>query len=636
MGEVDLIKAIQLLPGVQAVAEGSSGYSVRGGGPDQNLVLLDEATVYNPSHFLGFFSIFNNDAIKEVKLYKGDLPAQYGGRLASVLDVRMKDGNAKQLEGSGGIGLISSRLTLEGPILHDKTSFLVAGRRTYADVFLPLARQESARNSRLYFYDLNLKINHHLNDRNRLFLSGYFGRDVFKNPFALMKLGNATGTFRWNHLFSQKVFSNLTLVFSHYNYSLGTSEEDQPYSFIWTSNLQDLRLNYDFTWYAGASNTIRLGASMIQHTFDPGKAEGQSEESLFDEYKLKRTKALESGIYVSNEQTIGTRLTLRYGIRLSAYSNLGPGLVYQYDSSFQVVDSAEYGRGRLYHTYLALEPRLSLSYMLDEVSSLKASYSRASQYIQLAQNSTAGTPLDVWFGASPNVRPQVSDQVVAGYFRNFNKNAFEASVETYYKWMNHSIDFKDHAQLLLNRHLEGELRFGKAWAYGIELMIRKNEGKLNGWISYTYSRSFRKFNDINSGRTYPAPYDSPHDISIVVNYDLSPRLSFSANWVFSTGKPVTFPTGRAVIDGVVVPIYSDRNAYRVENYHRLDLSIIFRQKPHDRRFKWDLVLSAYNAYDRHNAWAINFVQDPDDPLITYAEKTYLFGIIPSLTYNFHF
>jgi hypothetical protein len=636
MGEVDLIKAIQLLPGVQAVAEGSSGFSVRGGSPDQNLVLLDEATVYNPSHFLGFFSVFNNDAIKEVKLYKGDLPAQYGGRLASVLDVRMRDGNAKRFSGTGGIGLISSRLTLEGPIIKDMTSFLVSGRRTYADLFLPLAREEAARDSRLYFYDFNAKVNHTFNENNRIYLSGYFGRDIFKNPFAYMKLGNSTGTFRWNHLFSQKLFSNLSLVYSHYNYNLGTSEEDEANSFIWTSNLRDIKLTYDFSLYLNDQNTLRFGASSIYHTFEPGKAKGLGEESLFTEYEIDRNYSLESGIYISNDQNIGTRLILRYGLRISLFQNLGPGTVYFYDDEWEVADSAEYSAGKVYQTYAGIEPRIAMSFMLNERSSLKASFSHTYQYIQLAQNSTAGTPLDIWFSASPNVRPQVADQVAAGYFRNFRRNTVEASAEVYYKWMSNSIDFKDHAELLLNKYLEGEIRFGKSWSYGLELMVRKSGGKLNGWVSYTYSRALREIKEINDGDPYPAAYDSPHDVSIVANYDLSKRISFSANWLYSTGKPVTFPTGRAVVEGVIMPIYSDRNAYRMEDYHRLDLSMTLRQKPKDKQFKWELVFSTYNTYNRKNAWAINFVQDPGDPLTTYAEKTYLFGIIPSITFNFRF
>lgn len=636
MGEVDIIKAIQLLPGVQMVSEGSSGFSVRGGSPDQNLILLDEATVYNASHFLGFFSVFNNDAIKDVKLYKGDLPAQYGGRLASVLDVRMKDGNQKKFAATGGIGLISSRLTLEGPIIKDRTSFIVSGRRTYADLFLLLSKDENLRDSRMFFYDFNAKVNHTIDEKNRVYLSGYFGRDVFKNPFAYIKLGNATATARWNHLFSSRLFSNFTFLYSKYNYNLGTAEDNTPNSFLWTSNLQDYQLKGDFTYYLSTEHTLRFGISSTFHEFDPGSAKGQGEESLFTEYTLERTYGLESGIYVSDDHNINSRLTLKYGLRLSLFQNVGPATVFRYDDQYKLSDSIKYGRGEFYKTYAGLEPRLGLTYLLDEFSSVKASYSHTYQYLQLAQNSTAGTPLDIWFSASPNVRPQVADQVAAGYFRNFLSNRLETSVEVYYKYMRHTIDFKDHAQMLLNKQLEGELRFGDSWAYGLELMVRVPEGKLNGWVSYTWSRAFREIKEINDSNPYPAPYDSPNDVSVVMNFEASRRISLSANWVYSTGKPVTFPTGRAVIDGTIVPIYSDRNAYRMRDYHRLDLSLTLRQKPKDQRFNWDLVFSVYNAYNRHNAWAINFVQDKDNPYTTYAEMTYLFGIIPAITFNFRF
>jgi len=636
MGEVDIIKAIQLLPGVQSVSEGSSGFSVRGGSPDQNLILLDEATVYNASHFLGFFSVFNNDAVKDVKLYKGDLPAQYGGRLASVLDVRMKDGNQKKFSGTGGIGLISSRLTLEGPIIKDRTSFIVSGRRTYADLFLFLSKDENAKESKMYFYDFNAKVNHTFNKNNRLYLSGYFGRDIFKNPFAYMKLGNATGTARWNHLFSQKLFSNFTVLYSQYKYGLGTADDDAPDSFLWTSNLQDYQAKGDFTYYPSTNHTLRFGFSSTLHLFDPGLAKGTGEESLFTEYKLERTHALESGLYVSDDQLIGSRLTLKYGLRFSLFQNIGPVTVFHYDENYELADSTNYSSGDFYNTYSGFEPRFGLTYVLNELSSIKASYSHSYQYLQLAQNSTAGTPLDIWFSASQNVKPQVADQVAAGYFRNFRKNTIETSVEIYYKNMRNSIDFKDHAQLLLNKQLEGELRFGKSWSYGIEFMVKVPEGRLNGWISYTYSRTWRQFKDINDGNKYPAPYDSPNDVSIVLNFEATKRISLSTNWIYATGKPVTFPTGRAVIDGAVVPIYSDRNAYRMRDYHRLDLSVTLHQKPTDKQFKWDLVFSVYNAYNRHNTWAINFVQDTENPYITYAEQTYLFGIIPAITFNFRF
>jgi hypothetical protein len=636
MGEVDVIKAIQLLPGVQSVGEGSSGFSVRGGAPDQNLILLDEATVYNASHLMGFFSVFNNDAIKDVKLYKGDIPANYGGRLASVLDVRMNEGNSKKFEVNGGIGIIASRLTVEGPIVKDRSSFVVSGRRTYADIFLPLSSNKGLQDNKLYFYDLNAKINYRINDNNQVFLSGYFGRDVFKNGFAGMKWGNETATLRWNHLFTKRLFSNFSFIYSNYLYNLGTPAGNNN-SFNWASNLRDLGVKGDFSYYLNTTNTIKFGASVIYHMFNPGEAQGIGEETVFADVRVPKNYAFETGVYGSNEQKIGDHFTIKYGLRFSMFQNTGPGTVFHYDSSYKATDSTVYRAGVVYNTYAGLEPRLGLLYDFDSKQSVKASFARTYQYLQLAQNSTVGTPLDIWFPSSPNVKPQIADQVAVGYFRNFRRNTIETSVEGYYKWMKNVVDFKDFAQLLLNNKLEGEIRTGKAWSYGIEFLVRLNEEKINGWVSYTYSRTFRQINEINSNNPYPAPYDKPNNVSVVLNYVISKRFTVSANWVYATGAPVTFPTGRAEIGGKIVPIYSDRNQYRYEDYNRLDLSLSFfsKEKP-GRKFNWDLNFSVYNAYNRHNTWSINFTQDNINPDITYAEKVYLFGIIPSVTFNFHF
>jgi len=636
MGEVDIIKSIQLLPGVQSVGEGSSGFSVRGGAPDQNLILLDEATVYNASHLMGFFSVFNNDAIKDVKLYKGDIPPIFGGRLASVLDVRMIEGNSKKFEVNGGIGIIASRLTVEGPVIKDRCSFMISGRRTYADIFLPLSSEKALQNNRLYSYDLNAKINYRIDDNNQVFLSGYFGRDVFKNAFASMNWGNETATLRWNHLFSKQLFSNFTFVYTNYRYFLGTPAGETN-SFEWTSSLRDLGLKGDLSYYLNTNNTIRFGATVIYHMFNPGLARGIGDQTVFKSVQVPNNYAVESGIYAGNEQRLGDHFTIKYGLRFSLFQNVGPGTVFHFDSNYKAIDSTVYNSGVLYQNYAGLEPRLGFLYDFNEKSSIKASYSRTFQYLQLAQNSTVGTPLDIWFPASPNVKPQIADQVALGYFRNFRRNTIETSVELYYKWMQNVIDFKDFAVLLLNSKLEGEIRTGKAWSYGIEFLVRLNEKKVSGWISYTYSRTFRQIAEINDGNPYPAPYDKPNNISVVLNYNISKRWSVSANWIYATGAAVTFPTGRAEIGGNIIPIYSDRNAYRYQDYHRLDLSVIFsgKQKP-GRKFNWDLNLSVYNVYNRHNTWSINFVQDNLNPNITYAEKVYLFGIIPSITFNFHF
>ena len=636
MGEVDVIKAIQLLPGVQSTSEGSSGFSVRGGSSDQNLILLDEASVYNASHLLGFFSVFNNDAIKSVKLYKGDIPAEYGGRLSSLLDIRMKEGNLKKFSGTGGIGTISSRLTIGGPIIKDKTSFILSGRRSYADIFLPLAKDKDVRKLKLYFYDLNLKINHRLNDNNRFYLSSYFGRDAFINKFSKISWGNRTITFRWNHLFSKRLFSNFTAINSNYDYQFGIDQKG-ALSFLWKSALSDICLKADFNYFANPNNTIRFGFISMYHTFDPGNITPTSENSFFTEYVIPKNHSLEHAIYLSNEQKIASVLTLKYGLRYSIFQNIGDGILYNYDKNHNSISSKHYKSGEIFNTFSGLEPRLSLNYILNETSSIKTSYSRTRQYIQLAQNSTAGSPFDIWFSSSPNVKPQIADQVALGLFKNLRKNTIETSVEVYYKKMQNTIDFRDHAELLLNKKLEGELRFGESYSYGAEFYIRLKLSKLNGWISYTYSRAKRTIPEINNGKTYPATYDKPNDISVVMNYQISRRLTFSVNWIYSTGSPVTFPTGRFEYNGAVLPVYSDRNACRMPDYHRLDLALTLQSKYKPNK-KWhgEWNFSVYNAYARKNAWTINFVTDESDPNRTYAEMTYLFSVIPSITYNFHF
>lgn len=632
MGEIDVIKAIQLLPGVSTTSEGSTGYTVRGGGADQNLILLDEATVYNSSHLLGFFSVFNNDAVKDVKLYKGDIPPEYGGRLSSVLDIRMKEGNMKNYAFTGGIGLLSSRLTAEGPIIKDKTSFIASGRRSYFDLFLPLAREKDVRDSKLYFYDLNMKVNHTFNDKNRLFLSGYMGRDVFYNDFARMGFGNQTFTMRWNHLFSQKLFSNLTIVKSKYDYELGT-QEGQPTSVLWLSNLQDISGKMDFNYYLNTNNTIKFGVISTLHDFYPAEIRGIGDSTIFNKYVMPNNYALENAVYAANEHNVTDAITVKYGFRWSFFNRLGRDTVYNYNHNYQVSDTNIYGRGESFGFYNGFEPRLGINYMINKKSAVKASYSRTRQYIHLARNSTAGTPLDIWFPSSQQVKPQIADQLAVGYFRNFRNNTIETSVETYYKDMQNVIDFKDHAQLLLNRQLEGELRFGNAWSYGFETMVRLKQGRLNGWVSYTYSRTYRKIKAIKDD-PYPAFYDKPHDVSVVLNYELTDIIVLSGNWVYSTGNAVTFPAARAEIAGMVTPVYSDRNSYRMPDYHRLDLAVTIKDRPVDP--KHELVLSVYNVYNRKNAWVINFVTEDDNPGELYAEKTYLFPIIPSLTYNFNF
>lgn len=636
MGEVDIIKVIQLLPGVISTSEGSSGFSVRGGSADQNQIILDEATVYNASHLMGFFSVFNNDAIKDVKLYKGDIPAANGGRLSSVLDVRMKDGNSKKFSGTGGIGILSSRLTLEGPIVDENNSYILSGRRTYADLFLPLSSNKDIQNNKLFFYDLNAKVNTTINENNQLFVSGYLGRDVFKNKFALMTLGNQTFTMRLNHLFSKKLFANFSLIGTRYDYQLGTPD-GMPNSFDWTSQLQDYSFKTDFSWFLNPGNTIKFGAITTYHYLDPGQAEGIGAQSLFSKFAVPINNAMEHAFYVSDELRIFEKLILKYGLRYSVFQNVGKGTVYQYNATHEAIDSMVYTAGRAYKTQSGIEPRLGITYNVTPSTAVKASYSRTMQYLQLAQNSAAGTPLDIWFPASPNIKPQICDQYALGYFHNLLNNNLEFSIEGYYKKMYNTIDFKDHAQLLLNAKLDGELRIGTSTSYGAEVLLRKNDGRLSGWISYTYSSAMRTIKEINNGNPYRAPYDKPNNLAIVINYELSKRTYISANWIYSSGTPMTVPAGRAMIGNNLVPVYTERNGYRMPDYHRLDISFAIKGKEKPGK-KWygEWVFSVYNAYGQKNAWALNFVQDKNDSNNTYAEMTYLFTFVPSITYNFKF
>lgn len=636
LGEVDIIKAIQLLPGVQATSEGGSGFSVRGGSPDQNLILLDEANVYNPSHLLGFFSVFNNDAVKSVELSKGDIPAEFGGRLSSVVDVRMNDGNLQKFAAQGGIGTISSRLTLEGPLQRNRSSFMLSGRRTYADLFLQFAKDEELRNNALYFYDFNGKANFVINDRNRIFLSGYLGDDIFRNDNFRVGWGNQTATLRWNHLFGPNLFSNFSALSSRFDYTLGIPPQ-QENAFDWSSRMQDLTLKTDFTWYARTGHTLRFGAIGTLHQFNPGSVKPTGTESPWTTIQVPQQQALQEGVYLSHEWNITPRLVVKYGLRVSRFSNLGEATQYQFDENYAITDSTYHEKNEVFNRYIAAEPRFSMAWQINPSTSLKAAYNRNVQYVHLARNSTAGTPLDIWFPSSPHVKPQLGDQWSAGIFHNVPLYRIETSLEGFYKLNQNAIDFRDHAELLLNDNLEGELRFGKAWSYGIEALVRLTEGKLNGWLSYTWSRTFREMATINEGNRYPASYDRPHDVSVVLNYSLGRRIVAGANWVYATGSPVTFPTGRFTIGNFVVPVYSDRNAYRLPDYHRLDLSVTLKGKGvKERRINGEWNFSVYNAYGRKNPWVINFVQEENNPNRTYAEMTYLFGILPAVTYNFKF
>ncbi|MGB1039773.1 MAG: TonB-dependent receptor [Flavobacteriales bacterium] len=633
LGEKDIVKTFTLMPGIKSAGEGNGGFFVRGGGADQNLILLDEAVVYNASHLLGFFSVFNSDAIKDVSLYKGGMPAEYGGRGSSVMDITMKDGNNKKFGASGGLGVISSRLTLEGPIVKDKGSFIVSGRRSYADLFLKLSKDENLKQSKLYFYDLNLKANYKINEKNRVFLSGYFGRDVFGVGDAFgFNWGNATGTLRWNHLFSDKLFSNTSLIASNYDYEFKIGGGDDAFGV--KASILDYNIKQDFSYFLNDKNTIKFGLNSIYHTFSPGELTATNES--FTPIKLNNVLALENALYIQNEQKFSEVFSIQYGLRYSFFNYMGNNdSIKTFNDDGIQTDINYFERHKTAKFYGGFEPRLAAKYMLDESSSVKLSYNRNYQYIHLLSNTTAASPTDSWVPSSLNIKPQIIDQISIGYFKNFKKNTYEFSVETYYKNLQNQIDYRDGAELFLNGDVEEELAYGKGIAYGAEFYLKKNKGKFTGWLSYTYSRSLRKFDKINNGDFYPARQDLIHDISIVGIYKINDKWTASASWVYTTGIAVTFPEGRYEVEGVIIPYYSDRNGSRFPDYHRLDVGVTWYNKKTDK-FESNWNFSVYNAYARENTYSIAFVPDPDNPAQTVAEQTALFKIIPSVTYNFKF
>ena len=643
MGEVDVLKTITLLPGIQNGGEGSSGLYVRGGGPDENLLILDEAPVYNASHLMGFFSVFNSDAIKDIEVYKGGIPAQYGGKASSVIDIRMKDGHINEFHGQAGIGNISSRLTVEGPVIKDKWSFIVSGRRTYADVLGRMMGVDELKENRLYFYDLNLKTNIRFSDKDRLFISAYTGDDYFKlGESVYMNWGNITATARWNHIFGNRLFSNTSFIYSNYGYNLGIPG-NSPDQFDWNSQIEDINLKEDFTWFLNANNKMNFGINIIKHRFEPGNIDAR-EESFFEPLKLTNYNAIDGAVYISNEQKIGSLLTLKYGMRLSVFQQIGEGKVREYQNpeapdDDEVISETAYGKWeKIGSPYVHLEPRLSLKLTMGETSSVKASYTRMVQNLHLISNTNSPTPLDIWLPTSKFIKPLIADQVAAGYFRNFANNAFETSLEVYYKEIKNVLDYKDGAELFLNEDLETELLTGSGYAYGMEFLVKKQEGKITGWLGYTLARSMRKVPGINEGRAYPSTYDRTHDVSLVLNYDLNRRLSLGANWVFSTGKPVTYPVAKYDVQGNPLFYYSERNSHRIPDYHRLDFSLTYNpEKNESRKVKRSLNVSLYNVYARRNAYSIYFRQNEDNPNVIDATRLSIIGtIIPSVTYNITF
>ncbi len=650
LGEVDILKSLQMLPGVTNNGEGTGGFHVRGGAGDQNLVLLDEAIIYNTSHMFGFFSVFNADAIKDVKLYKGGIPARFGGRVSSVLDVRQKDGNSKRFAATGGIGIISSRIAVEGPLFKEKGSFLLAGRRSYADILLKAAGEDNS----VSFYDLNLKANYNLDQNNKLFLSGYFGRDAFELGESFSSsYGNSTGNLRWNHIFNERLFSNLSAVVSKYDYDLGITAAE----FDWVSSISNYNLKYDLKYYFSNNFKLDFGASSIYYDFDPGQIKPTSETSAVNPMTLDRKKALESGLYVNAEHKLTDKLTTQYGLRYSAFSRLGGQAMVDYANNQPVVynpvlgiyergtpvGETNYEKGDAIKRFGNLEPRVSLAYQFNEVSSFKAGFSRVAQYIHLLSNTASATPLDVWTPSGKYVAPQLSNQYAIGYFRNFKDMVYSMEVEAYYKNTDNRIDYIDGSDLIGQNTIETEILNGESRAYGLEVLLRKNEGKFTGWIAYTLSKSEQRTPGgnagglgINDGEWYNTPYDRTHDISISGAYKLNDKWSFGTNLVFQTGRPVTYPNEQYEYEGISVASYAPRNSDRLPAYHRLDLSVNYKpnRKP-EKRFKGEWVLGIYNAYNRKNAASISFGQNFETGA-NEATRTAIFGIVPSLTYNFKF
>ena len=632
-GEKDVMKIIQLLPGVKSAGDGSAGIYVRGGGADQNLILLDEAVVYNASHLLGFFSSFNSDAIKDLTLYKGAMPASYGGRLSSVVDIKMNDGNNQDYHASGGIGLIATRLNIEGPIVKDRGSFIVSGRRTYADLFLKLSKDSTVNNNSLYFYDLNAKANYKINDKNRVYLSGYFGKDNlgFGSNFGI-DYGNTTATARWNHVFNSRLFSNTSLIYSNYHYNIRVNSGSN--NILIKSYIEDLSLKEDLQYYINSDNKINFGINIIHHSISPGIVSASSSSS-YNSQNLQKNYSFENAAYILHEYSPTEKFRFNYGLRFSAFSVLGPGTFNSYDSAGNITKSETFSGGTVIKTYYNLEPRFSVSYQLNENSSIKTSYTRNAQNLHLITNSAATNPTDLWIPSSLNVKPEIADQVSLGYYRNFNDNKYEFSTEIYYKNLQNQIDYKDGAELRANANVESQLLFGNGRAYGLELFLKKNIGKLTGWISYTLSKTERQVNGINKDLWYPANQDQTNSVSFVGIYQASKKWTLSATWVYNTGNAVTFPSGKYPIDGQTAFYYTSRNAYRLPAYHRLDFAATLLGVQ-GKKWQGSWTFSLYNVYGRENAFSVQFQDVPGDPTKTQAVQTSLFRWVPSVTYNFKF
>ncbi len=643
-GEVDIIKNIQMLPGVLTAGEGTSSFYVRGGSADQNLILNDEAPIYDPSHLFGLFSVFNADVIKDSELYKGGIPARFGGRLSSILEVRTKDGNNKNFNVAGGIGSMASRLMVEGPIVKEKSSFIISARRSYVDLFLRAADQDNL----VHFYDINAKINWKVNNKNRFFAAFYAGRDVFdfSDDFGFA-WGNKTATFRWNHLFNERLFSNTSVIVSSFDYKLEL--QDPVQGFKWVSNLQELSVKNDLSYFINTNHELTFGYHLTGRRFSPGNITPNSEGSIFSEVELQHMYALDHAFYLSNQHRVSDKITLDYGVRLSIFQNVGKSDVFLYEDprdniNINRTDTLHYGDWKNIKTYVNLEPRVALRYILKEGQSAKVSYNRMVQNTHLIAAGTVPVPFNTWNPSGYYLEPQIADQVAVGYFRNFNNNIYEFSAEAYYKDIKNVTDFADNADIFFNQDLSTEFRQGKAWAYGIELMLNKTEGKLTGSIGYTLSKAMRKIPGVNLDREFAANYDRRNVVNIQAAYDLNAKWTFGATFTYSTGRPITLPEGKFEYQNYNPDVITERNGYRLPAFHRLDLSATYTPKKNaNRKWKGQWVFSVYNAYNRQNPFTIytRITKDDDgetigDGYTKEARMIYLFPILPSITYNFKF
>ena len=655
LGEVDIIKSIQLLPGVTSVGEGANGFNVRGGSSDENLVLLDEMNLFNSSHLFGFFSVFNADAIKDMKLYKGGIPAEYGNRISSVLDVRQKEGNANSYHASGGIGLISSRLMIEGP-MWKRSSFMIAGRRSYGDLFLLLSNDESINSNQLYFYDLNMKFNTWIGSKDRVFLSTYSGDDAFKfGDLFSSSWGNRTLNARWLHLFSDRLIANLSYNSNNYNYLISIDQNN--FSFDWESKIKNNKFKYDLSYFHSNKHQFKIGASLNTYHFEPGLITPTSDSSVVNVTEMRNKFAYEPAAFIQDEWKVSERLLVKAGLRWSSFYRVGIDtmtvyengpLEYDIDQNMYMpgdsVGSVVYGNNQIVKSYNALEPRLALRYQLNDLSSVKASYQKINQYMHLITNASSPTPLDIWAPAGEYIKPLTGQQLALGYFYSSNNMMWDFSTEVYYKKLDNVLDYIDGANLEFNENLETEILYGEGRAYGLELMLEKKEGKVKGWIAYTLAKSERLIPGlsdsdpgINNGNWYNNPQDKAHDLAIVAFYKHSKKWSFSSNFIFATGIPTNYPSAKYSYEGISIPHYTGRNEARLPYYHRLDISATLRPlKNKNRKWNAEWVFSIYNVYNRKNTCSFYFCQNSDDANVTGPVQLSIFPIIPSISYNFKF